>query len=58
MPLLLTCRHCGKTFEAGIDMDQASFNDPTNQIIQSTEGCPHCRKSAKYDKPDYRWLPF
>jgi nitrate/TMAO reductase-like tetraheme cytochrome c subunit len=57
MPLMLTCRNCHKPFLAGIQMDQKSFQDPSNQLINNSEQCSNCHKSATYNKKDYRWQP-
>ena len=55
MPLVITCRHCHKPFRAGIQMDEASFKNPTNQLINNSEQCRNCGKSATYNKRDYHW---
>jgi hypothetical protein len=55
MPLMVTCRHCHKPFRAGIQMDEASFKNPTNQLVNNSEQCRNCGKSGTYSKRDYRW---
>jgi len=55
MPLMISCRHCHEPFQAGIQMDEATFKNPTNQMINNTERGRNSGRSATYNKRDYHW---
>jgi hypothetical protein len=55
MPLMVTCRFCRKEFRAGIQMDEAGLNDPSNQVIDFDDQCPHCGKITTHGKEALHW---
>jgi DNA-directed RNA polymerase subunit RPC12/RpoP len=52
---MTTCKACGQKFPSPIQMDKASFDDPSNRLENNSYQCPHCGESRGYDKSDLFW---
>ena len=51
--LQVRCKNCQEAFHSPIQMDEASFNNPTNQLINNSYQCSHCGQMRVYDKADH-----
>ena len=53
MPILMIkCPTTGKAVSTGVAIDAKSFQNPTNQFINNTVGCPACGQRHIWSKSD------
>jgi DNA-directed RNA polymerase subunit RPC12/RpoP len=47
------CKTCGEVNASPIQVNEVSFNDPSNQLTNNTYQCRSCGSSNPYNKEDH-----
>jgi hypothetical protein len=47
------CKGCGAVNTSPIQMEEASFRNPSNQLINNHYQCGSCNSSSSYNKEDH-----